>query len=148
MSITSNARASPTGTDWHDSLSIERGDLLAVVASGPRGVEKLRLVLQTNRLQLSIGPYLILGRIHTKPGLDPVASIIKREAMIPLTQATIAYEVAGAMVVRDIATIIVNRTKIDWVSPSTDAETIFPDVPVRSPFAARLAKDFTDTSTI
>jgi len=131
-----------------DSVSLERDDLLAVVATGPRGSEKQRVSRQTNRLQISIGPYLILGRLHTVPGAEAVASVLKREPMIPLTNATIAYEVAGAIVARDLPTIIVNRLLVDWISPTTDAATLFPDVPVRSPFAARLTKDFTGTSSL
>jgi hypothetical protein len=130
-----------------DSVSLERSDLMAVVATGPRGSEKQRVSLQTNRLQVSIGPYLILGRIHTKPGLDAVSSVLKREPMIPLTNATIAYEMAGAIVARDVPTIIVNRFLVDWISPTTDAASLFPDVPIRSPFTARLVKDFTGTSS-
>jgi hypothetical protein len=122
-----------------DSISLERSDLLAVVATGPRGNDKRRVTLETNRLQVSIGPYLILGRIHSKPGSDAVAAIMKREPMIPLTHATIAYEVAGEMVARDIGTIIVNRLLVDWITPTEDAASLFPDVPIRSPFAARLA---------
>jgi hypothetical protein len=130
-----------------DSMSLERNDLLAVVATGPRGNEKQRVTLQTNRLQVSIGPYLILGRIHTKPGVDAVASVMKRDPMIPLTHATIAYEVAGSIVARDLPTIIVNRLLVDWISPTTDAATLFPDVPVRSPFSKTMLKDFTGTTT-
>lgn len=130
-----------------DSLSLERNDLLAVVATGPRGNEKQRVTLQTNRLQVSIGPYLILGRIHTKPGTDAVASVMKRDPMIPLTHATIAYEVAGSIVARDLPTIIVNRLLVDWISPTTEAATLFPDVPVRPPFSRTMLKDFTGTTT-
>jgi hypothetical protein len=130
-----------------DSLSLERNDLLAVVATGPRGNEKQRVTLQTNRLQVSIGPYLILGRIHTKPGTDAIASVMKRDPMIPLTHATIAYEVAGSIVARDLPTIIVNRLLVDWISPTTEAATLFPDVPVRSPFSRTMLKDFTGTTT-
>jgi hypothetical protein len=128
-----------------DSVSIERSDLLAVVATGPRGNEKQRVSLQTNRLHLSIGPYMVLGRLHTKPGSDAVADVLKRDPMVPLTNATIAYEVAGAIVARDLPTIIVNRLLVEWISPTTEAASMFPDVPVRSPFAARLQKDFTGT---
>jgi hypothetical protein len=131
-----------------DSISLERNDLLAVVATGPRGAEKQRVSLQTNRLQISIGPYLILGRLHTRPGTEAIASVLKREPMIPLTNATIAYEVAGAIVARDLPAIIVNRLLVDWISPTTEAATLFPDVPIRSPFAARLQKDFARTSTV
>ena len=66
-------------------MSVARDDLFAVVATGPRGAEKQRVELQTNRLQMSIGPYIILGRLHTKPGTDAMASVMKREPMIPLT---------------------------------------------------------------
>src|SRR4249920_1985185 len=45
-----------------DSISVERNDLLAVIATGPRGSEKQRVSLRTDRLQVSAGPYLILGR--------------------------------------------------------------------------------------
>ena len=101
-----------------DSLSIERSDLLVVVATGPRGNEKQRVSMQTARLQVHIGPYLILGRLHTKPGSDVMASVLKREPMIPLTNVTIAYEHAGAIVARDIPTVIVNRMLVDWITPT------------------------------
>jgi len=128
-----------------DSLSVERDDLLAVVATGPRGSERQRVSLQTNRMQVSIGPYLILGQLHTKAGSDAVASVLKRDPMIPFTNATIAYEMAGSIVARDVRTIIVNRLLVDWISATTEAASLFPDVPVRAPFVARMAKDFTGT---
>ena len=128
-----------------DSVSLVRDDLYAVVATGPRGAEKQRVELQTNRLQMSVGPYLILGRLHTKPGADAMASVLKREPMIPLTNVTIAYEMAGTFLTRDVPTIIVNRMLVEWISPTTEAATLFPDVAVRSPFAQRMLKDFTTT---
>lgn len=130
-----------------DSISLERSDLLAVVATGPRGSVKQRVALQTNRLQVSIGPYMILGRIHAKAGVDAVGSVLHRAPMIPLTDATIAYEVAGSIVARDVHTIIVNRLMIDWISPTNEAATLFPDVPVRSPFVAGMTRRRGDTST-
>ena len=125
-----------------DSISVERTDLLAVMATGPRGSEKQRVSLQADRLQVCIGPYLILGRLHHKPGSDAMASVLQRDPMIPFTNATIAYEVGGAIVARDISTIIVNRLLVDWISPTTEAASLFPDVPVRSPFAAGLHTDY------
>jgi len=125
-----------------DSISVERSDLLAVIASGPRGSQKQRVSLQSNRLQVCIGPYLILGRLHTQPGADAMASVLQREPMIPFTNATIAYEVAGSIVARDIGTVIVNRLLVDWISPTTESASLFPDVPVRSPFASQLHTDY------
>jgi hypothetical protein len=131
-----------------DSLSVERNDLLAVVASGPRGSEKQRLALRANRLQVSIGPYLILGQVHAPRGVDALASVLKREPMIPLTHATIAYETAGTFIVRDIPTLIVNRLLVDWISPTTEAATLFPEASVRSPFVAGLTKRIDGSSDL
>ena len=129
-----------------DSLSVERNELLCVIATGPRGNEKQRISLSTARLQVSIGPYLILGRLHTAPGSDVMASVLKREPMIPLTSATIAYEQAGEIVARDVPTVIVNRMQVDWITPTSDAQSIFPDSEVRSPYSKGLVKDFTGGS--
>jgi hypothetical protein len=129
-----------------DSLSVERSELLCVIATGPRGNEKQRISLSTARLQVSIGPYLILGRLHTAPGSDVMATVLKREPMIPLTSATIAYEQAGEIVARDVPTVIVNRMQVEWLTPTSDAQTIFPDSQVRSPYSKGLVKDFTGGS--
>jgi hypothetical protein len=129
-----------------DSVSVERDDLLAVVATGPRGSAKQRESRQSSRMQVSIGPYLMLGRLHSTPGSDVMASVLKRESMIPLTNATIAYEVAGQIVARDVGTIIVNRMQVDWITPTTDAASVFPDATVRSPYSHNLVKDFTGTA--
>jgi hypothetical protein len=126
-----------------DSVSLVRDDLFAVVATGPRGAEKQRVELQTNRLQMSVGPYIILGRLHTKPGADALASVMKRDPMIPLTNVTIAYEMAGTFVTRDVGAIIVNRMLVDWIAPTAESTTVFSDATVRSPFSQRMLKDFT-----
>jgi len=131
-----------------DSVSLVRDDLYAVVATGPRGAEKQRVELQTNRLQMSVGPYLILGRLHTKPGADAMASVLKREPMIPLTSATIAYSVAGAVEAVDVPTIIVNRMQVEWITATVDEASVFPEATVRSPYALNLRKDFTGPATL
>lgn len=126
-----------------DSISLEREELLCVVGTGPRGSVKQRVRLEATRMQLAIGPYIILGRLHTRAGLDPMKSVLQREPMIPLTTATIAFTLAGATVVQDVPTIIVNRLLVDWISATADEASLFPDVPIRSPFAMNLQKDMT-----
>jgi hypothetical protein len=123
-----------------DSVRVVRDDLLAVVGTGPRGSQRQRVRLDETRMQLSIGPYIILGRLHARPGIDPVKSVLQREPMIPLTSATIAYPVAGSVISRDIGTIIVNRLQVDWISATPDEALMFPDATVRSPFAMGLRR--------
>ena len=131
-----------------DSISLERDDLLAVVGTGPRGDEKRRVRLAETRMQLSIGPYIILGRLHAKAGLDPIKSVLQREPMIPLTSATMAYSVAGTVIARDVGTLIVNRFQVDWITATAEEATLFPDATVRSPFSMSLKKDFSGPATL
>jgi hypothetical protein len=42
--------------------------------------------------------------------------------------------------------VIVNRMLVEWISPTSDEATFFPDVEVRSPFSTRMLKDFTGSS--
>lgn len=131
-----------------DSISLERDDLLAVVATGPRGSERHRVRLEEARMQLSIGPYVILGRLHLPPGQDPMKNVLQREPMIPLTSATIAYSVAGVVEARDVDTVIVNRLQVDWIAATADEASIFPDATLRSPYTMNLRKDFTGPATL
>ena len=67
-------------------------------------------------MQLSIGPYVILGRLHVPPGQDPMRNVLQREPMIPFTGVTMAYNVAGTVVARDVGTVIVNRHLVEWIT--------------------------------
>lgn len=129
-----------------DSVSLERDELLAVVGTGPRGSEAQRVELEETRMQLAIGPYIVLGRLHTLPGVDPMRNVLQRETMVPLTEATIAYSVAGTTIARDVPTIIVNRHQVQWIAASADEASLFPDATVRSPYSMNLRKDFTGSA--
>ncbi len=131
-----------------DSVSLTRDDLLAVVGSGPRGSEKQRVPVEQARMQLSIGPYIILGRLHIPPGQDPMRNVLQREPMIPFTSVTMAYSVAGEVVARDLGTIIVNRHLVEWITEPGEDAVLFPEATVRSPFSMNMRKDFTGPSTL
>src|SRR5450759_2687118 len=52
------------------SFTVERSDLFAVRVDGPRGVRRLRVATTPHRLQAQIGPYTVLGRSHSRPGME------------------------------------------------------------------------------
>jgi len=131
-----------------DSLPIDRSDLHAVVATGPRGREKRRVALEPTRMQVGIGPYTILGQLHGQPGADPIVTVMKRDPMLPLTNATIAFNRAGNVVAQDVPALIINRELVEWIAPTADEAEHFPDTPVRSPYGLSLAKDFTGTASL
>jgi hypothetical protein len=97
------------------TFTIGRSDLCAVKAGPPRGSHQLRAATELHRLQAQIGPYTILGRLHAPPGSQALQAIQEREIMVPLTDATIAYLIAGMLEVRDVPTVIINRELASWL---------------------------------
>jgi hypothetical protein len=84
-------------------------DLAAVVASGPRGEEARRLTTKTSHVEVEIGPYRIVGWVHSPRGGDPVGSVLRRGAWVPLTDVTVFYLRSGENVRDRVPTLLVNR---------------------------------------
>jgi hypothetical protein len=61
------------------------------------------------------GSYLICGYLHVPPGVDPLVNARTRPPMIPLTDASIEYWLAGRREHQATGTIIVNRDRSDWI---------------------------------
>ena len=93
-------------------LTVERDELCAVIASGPRGDGTRRLNTRTARVELEVGPYRVVGRVHGPPTADPFASILRRAAWVPLTEATVTYRRGGEDMSDTVATLLVNRHRM------------------------------------
>jgi hypothetical protein len=50
--------------------------------------------------------------------------------MIPLSDVTLGFTSRGAMVLKDVETLIVNRDMLDWVRASENDAAAFPGVRV------------------
>ncbi len=98
-----------------EEVVIQRSELVAVHATGPRGDSSRRLETQAHPLVIQAGNYVIWGQLHADPGADPIAGLRDRGAMLPLTEAWIEYWSGGARRYRSGGTIIVNREKADWI---------------------------------
>jgi hypothetical protein len=108
------------GLDGLARVSVERygipsDELLAMAASGPRGSRRHRLPTTAHRLQAQLGPYNVLGRLHTRHGRSVRRRFWSGGPMLPLTDATIAYVIGGILEVRDLPAIIINRDLASWV---------------------------------
>lgn len=103
-----------------DEFVIGRRELVAVQATGPRGDASRRHHTRTHPITVRSGNYLIAGYLHADPGIDPIASIGRRGAMLPLTDARIEYWSYGELKHRSAGTIIVNRERADRIRVSTD----------------------------
>ncbi len=105
-------------------FEIERSQLCAALATGPRGATILRVPTDERRLQAQIGPYMVLGRFHGPVGATSLQSFSERDPMVPLTDATIAYVIHGILEVRDAAVIIVNRELAAWYREASESEAV------------------------
>jgi len=119
------------------TFTIERSQLCAVLATGPRGATALRIPTDDRRIQAQIGPYAVLGRYHGLVGATSLRSFSEREPMVPLTDATIAYVLDGILEVRDAPVLIVNRDLATWYRDPDDVDA--GDRPGRSAPGSRLA---------
>jgi hypothetical protein len=90
-------------------LTIEREELCAVVASGPRGDPARRLHTRTTRVEVEVGPYRISGAVHGTPASNPLGLVLRRTAWVPVTEATITYRRGADDVSVEVETLLVNR---------------------------------------
>jgi hypothetical protein len=93
-------------------LTVARDELCAVVASGPRGETARRLHTQTRLVEAEVGPYLVVGRVHGTPTSEPLGVALRRQAWVPLTEATVMYRCGGSDVREEMMTLLVNRDRM------------------------------------
>jgi hypothetical protein len=114
-------------------LTLELHEICAVIGLGPRGYREQRVRTEEHRLRLGVGPYVILGDLHARPNRDAMREVLERPAMVPLTNATLAYTFKGQPEVADVGTIIVNRQLTEWIEPVIEEQAeSFPGVRVRT----------------
>lgn len=96
-------------------ILLRRHELAVVRAGGPRGDRTLRIPTEKHRLVMRSGRYIVVGRMHSSYGEDPLRALRRREAMIPLTDASVLYRVGADIVEEPAGTIVVNRDLVEWV---------------------------------
>lgn len=118
-------------------ITLERDDLFAIEALGPRGHSSRRIHTVRHRLEVRLGPYTVLGQLHTMPGGRPLVAIGQRSPMIPMTNATIAFNTGDGIEVMDVETLIINRSLAEWVrADAGDDLPALVGVPVAAPHPA------------
>ncbi len=91
------------------NIDLTIDELFAIEAPPGPSNPRQRIRTKSERVQFELGPYEILGHVHSPTAGDPVAAMARRKAMVPLTAATIALTYAGRQHLRDVAVLIFNR---------------------------------------
>ena len=97
------------------AFTVHRDELLVVEATGPRGNPGRRTRAHRHPLAVKLGPYELRGLVHLVPGADTLDAVRRRRPMVPMTGASISYEVGGAVVLQRDRTLIFNRECADWI---------------------------------
>lgn len=108
-----------------EELDVPRATLVAVLATGPRGDPALRRWTRSHPIAVQAGHFLIGGYAHTTQLGDPLANLLDRPPMIPLTDAWIEYWPDGVRRRQWIGTIVFNRDQTDWIRVVTEADLEF-----------------------
>jgi hypothetical protein len=104
-------------------LMVARDDLLVVRATGPVGSPARRYRTTPYEVSVRVGPYHLEGLIHAGPGAHPILGIYHRRPMIPITEATLAYEGDGRSVMLPSGAFIIHRDRIASIRLTRDAFT-------------------------
>ena len=138
--------------EWHEQLSLARGNLLAVRAGGPRGDPARRERTRLHPLVVQSGPYLIGGYLHARIGVGPFEEIRGRPEMVPLSTGWLEHWVDGRRHRQWAGTILFNRALVDEIELVGEADLEFgvasyriqPGTPRRSSDGPPLAEAWPD----
>jgi hypothetical protein len=109
-----------------DETVIPRAEIIAVVASGPRGDAALRVPTRPHAVIVEAGDYRIGGHIHVPPGVEAMERWNGDGPMIPLTEAWLEYRQGGGQRRAAKTTVIVNR------GSATDVEVLSDPMALRT----------------
>ena len=124
------------------TLLVARDEIYAVAVAGPRGNPGRRSRTRPVPVELRVGRYDVSGHIHAVPGANAITGFRNRSPMVPITEATIAFDAPEGRRVARYATILVNRDLTDEIAPATRSDVRPPEL-LPGPQEYRLAKEFT-----
>ena len=124
------------------TVVVARDEIFAVAVAGPRGDPTRRTRTRPIPVELRVGRYDVSGNIHVVPGTDPILGFRRRKVMVPLTEATIAFDGPGGRTISRFGTVLVNRDLTDWIAPASRSDVRPPEL-IPELAGSGLAKDFT-----
>jgi len=103
-------------------VTLAIGSIVAVVASGRRGNETRRRRTDLRLARIGLLRFVVTGSLHVPSGaIDPLASndpavvLAGRDTLVPLTDATIAFDLGEVVATEQHDTILINRAHATWI---------------------------------
>jgi hypothetical protein len=144
------------GPSLSGDVTLQVGDLIAVVGTGRRGSEMRRRRTSVRKVSVGLGRYVVTGSLHVDPSQgdlpqhgDPAEVLAGRDILVPVTEASITYDNADVKTSEEHETILVNRARATWIEIQPEIEDDDDgDAEARADRAdtrTRYVKDFTGT---
>jgi hypothetical protein len=92
-------------------LELDRTDLCAVEAPSSTAFEQFRIRTRASRIQMELGPYLVVGLLHSPTAGDPLLGLNRRKTMIPMTDVSVTFTLAGRQRTVHVDVLIINQNK-------------------------------------
>ena len=97
------------------SLEVPIADLCVVLAAGPRGVAGRRVRDRSDLVSIRVGPYTVVGDLHSTPGSSPLLIHRRRGAFLAVTEARVLSPDWAAAAADWPATLLVNLSLIGQI---------------------------------
>ena len=103
-------------------VTLAVGSIVAVVVSGRRGNDARRRKTDLRLARVGLVRFVVTGSLHMPTdSIDPLASndpavvLAGRDVLVPLTDASIAYDVGRSPTTEHHETILINRGLATWI---------------------------------
>jgi hypothetical protein len=110
------------GASVRGDVTLQVGDLVAVVGAGRRGSESQRRRTAVRQVSIGLGRYVVSGGLHIPTetedlprSLDPRAVLAGRDILVPITEASISYESDSTATTEEHETLLINRARAEWI---------------------------------
>jgi hypothetical protein len=104
-----------------DSCAVERDDFCLVLATGPRGRVERRLWTRQHPVRVRVGPYIVIGYLHSPPTIDPFRTTDRRP-IVALTSSIVGYVAGEQTVWSEADAVLVNTAKIDHLETASEED--------------------------
>ena len=103
------------------SCEIERDDLCVILATGPRGLAERRLWTRQHSVRMRVGPYSVVGYLHSPPTIDPFRTTDRRP-IVALTSCLVGHPDGAGTTWVEAEAVLVNTSKIEQLEMASEED--------------------------
>lgn len=104
-----------------ESSEIGRDDLCVILATGPRGRAERRLWTRQHPVRVRVGPYIVVGYLHSPPTIDPFRTTDRR-VIVALTACAVGVPEGATTTWSEAESVLINTSKIDHLEAASEED--------------------------